>query len=181
MTSKSQEESMKKLKKSLAVAMFALFGAVAVSAHAETVNLPASAALMNGEYVNSNCIVADPVNGITAGDFAGICDMQFPVQLPAGRTLQQIEVVYGAINNGPAPFLDVHLGTVDFTTGMSDSRFPWLANLMPGGTFHTKRLMQQTKVGAYPDAFVVQQNTMYQVFVHLENGAYITGLRITYQ
>ncbi len=171
---------MKKLTKSLAVPMFALFGAVAASAHAETVNLPASAALVNGEYVNSNCVVADPVNGIRAGDFAGICDMQFPVQLPAGRTLQQIEVVYGATVTGPAPFLDTHLGTVDFTTGLSDSRFPWFGNLMQGGSFHTRRLMQQTKLGAYPDAFVVQQNTMYQVFVHLESGAYVTGLRITY-
>ena len=41
--------------------------------------------------------------------------------------------------------------------------------------------MAQTKLGGYPDAFVTQQNTMYQVSVHLEAGAHVTGLRITYQ
>jgi len=171
---------MKKLKKVVAIAMFALSGCIGAMAHAETMNMPASAALMNGDYVNSNCVVADAYHGITAAEIPGICDFQFPVQVPAGRTIQQIEVVYGATNPAPLPFIETHLGTVDFSTGLSDTRFQWAGNLMPGGTFLTKRLMQQTKIG-YPEAFVVQPNTMYQVFVHLESGAYATGLRITYQ
>ena len=166
-------------KKTIAVMMFALSGYAAISVHAETLNLPASTALMNGDYINSNCVVVDDVVGIAAGGFAGICDFQIPLELPVGRTIQQIEVVYGATNDATAPLININLGTLDFSTGAKAVRFPWLANLIPNGDIYTQRLMPQTKIG-YPDAFVVQMNTMYQVFVHLENGAFATGLRITY-
>jgi len=63
------------------------------------------------------------------------------------------------------------------------TEFPWLqpASYIPTGTFQVSRLMAQTKYGAYPDAFLVQPNTMYRVRVSLLDGTFASGLAVTYQ
>jgi hypothetical protein len=163
--------------------MFVLVGYGVIPAHADMLNVPASAALINGAYGSPNCSVILEPNyfyGIKAFESQGTCDVQIPVQVPVGHSLQQIEIIYGATDSATLPLLSTNLGTLDYSAFTMGTQFTWTSNLMPGGALHTTRLMQQTKFG-YPDAFVVQGNLMYQVFVHLEDGAYLTGLRITYQ
>jgi hypothetical protein len=162
-----------------------LFASVSIgaahTASAEILNVPVSASLVTGDYANSHCVVVNSIYGITSTPWGGgSCELQIPIEIPVGRTIQQIEVTYTSPPDATLPFITAYLGTLDFTTAAAEVRYSWSANTMPGGPFQVRRLMQQTKFG-YPDAFVVQASTMYQVYIHLENGESTNGVRVTYQ
>lgn len=167
---------MKKYQRGLMAATLALSSYAAIPAYAEVLNIPASAALMSGDSLGSGCHIGPFISADVSG---GICDFQIPLTVPTGHTIQQISVVYSVANN--PSFIHASLEVLDFVTPMESTQFEWLSNPGPNGVLQVNRLMAQTKYGAYPDAFLVQPNTMYQVLLHLEDGAFAAGLQITYQ
>lgn len=172
---------MKKYQRGLMAATLALCSYVAIpAAYADVLNIPVSAALMNGDPLASGCQVG---NGpyISSVVLGGICDFQIPLTVPTGHTIQQISVIYGDKNIGPA-LIYAGLSALNFVTPPDSMQFESMwGGPVPAGALQVKRLMAQTKYGAYPDAFVVQPNTMYQVVLHLDSGAIAAGLQVTYQ
>ena len=164
---------MKKHQKGLVAAAFTLFGCAAIPAYADTLNMPISAAFMNSGD-GSGCEIWGWPNGIGPSELGAICDLEFPITIPAGHTVSQIEVVHGAGAN--AGFITAFLGTLDFTTAATAMKYQWLSNNpVPPGTYQSSPLM------SHGVTFVVQPNTMYRLVMHLEDGGDVSGLRITYQ
>jgi hypothetical protein len=168
---------MKKFQRGLMAATLALSSYVAIPAHAEVLNIPGSAAIYSG-FPGNDC-GSDPGLGIFT---YSICDFDIPLTIPAGHTIQQISVVHATANLDPNPVIGAQLFHVDFVTSSSGYQFAYgSVDHVPDGTFQVSRLMAQTKFGGYPDAFLVQPNTLYKVVLHLETGALATGLQVTYQ
>jgi hypothetical protein len=173
----SMRIDMKKYHRGLMAATLALSSYAAIPAHAEVLNIPGSAAIYSG-YPGNDC-GSDPGVGIFSWT---ICDFEIPLTIPAGHTIQQISVVHGTANLYPNPEIEAQLLHVDFVPGGYVWQFPWSSvDHVPDGEFQVSRLMAQTKFGGYPDAFLVQPNTIYKVVLHIESGALATGLQVTYQ
>lgn len=168
--------------RSVLAAACALASSMCVSAHADELDMPASAALMMGDPINSACQVIDVPRGIVAVDhIAGICDFAFPLTIPPGHTIEQITIVHGTLANHGLAVVNAYLSTLNFATSVPGTEFEWLSSaVVPDGTFQGTHLMNQTKFG-YPDEFVTQPNTMYQIVAHVEDGAFVTGLQVIYQ
>jgi hypothetical protein len=168
----------------LAATLVAALSCAALPAHADVLDLPVSAGFMNSSD-GSGCQINGWPKGIGPKELGATCDFEFPVTIPVGHTIQQIEIVHAAGANAGA-FITAFLGTVDFVSSSTTMQFQWLSNaIIPAGSFVASPLMKQVQLHpsgvGYPDAFVVQPNTMYRVVLHLEDGGDVTGLRITYQ
>lgn len=173
---------MKNYQRGLMTAALALCSYVAAPAYADVLNIPASAALMNGDPLGSGCSVANASRSISASDLGSTCDLEIPLTVPTGHTIQQIAVVHGNEIIGGGALIYTALNTLDFPSAANSSHFELISTTpVPIGTFQATRLMTQLKNGTYVDAFTVLPNTMYQVVVHLESGAFVTGLQVTYQ
>jgi hypothetical protein len=163
---------MKKHHRGLVAATLALFGYVAIPAQADTLNMPISAAFMNSGD-GSGCQIWGWPDGIGPKELGAICDFEFPMTIPAGHTVQQIEVIH----SGNLGFITAFLGTLDFATSATAVKLQWLSNnSVPPGTYEVSPLITSPK-----QYFVVQPNTTYRVVLHLEDGGDVAGLRITYQ
>jgi hypothetical protein len=170
---------MKKYQRGLMTATLALGAYAAIPAHAEVLNIPASAAIYTGSP-GSECGTYVGIGIATSS----ICDFEIPLTVPVGHTIQQVSVVHGTDNNIflPPPVISASLSTLDFATPFVGGQFSWSSfDYLPNGVFQVTRLMAQTKFGAYPNAFLVQPNTMYEVVLHIEGTAFATGLQVTYQ
>ncbi len=170
---------MKSVQTRLAFAVLALVGFANIAAHADELDIPASAAQMGGDPMGSACVVQNGMYGITSEPVVGFCDFIFPLTIPAGRTIQQITVLHGTL--GPPPsYISANLTTLNTSAFTSATEFQWGSTSQVPSGLQATRLMLQTKFG-YPDAFVTQVNTTYQVVVHVEQGAFVDGLQVTYQ
>jgi hypothetical protein len=162
------------------LAMSALFaGLLSVSGRASTLVIPSSAAQRTDDYSQSDCYWDTfLVKASTAQPES--CQIMFPINLPAGTTIQQIAVVHGS--DGPAPGLGATLFSIgnaswlDQTAMFSKSSYISIPSL----TLLTMPLMAQIK-NVYPDAFVMLGNRSYAVRVGMTDGAYVTAIQITYQ
>jgi hypothetical protein len=171
---------MKKHYRGLMAAMLALSGYAAIPAYADVLNIPASAAIYSDTAGNACASVIDAGYGVAG--IAG-CDFEIPLTIPVGRTIQQISVVHhDIIGPIPNPAYSASLTAIDFSTSVvSSGQFPWSWTGFANTAYQVTRLMAQTKFGAYPDAFLVQPNTMYEVVLHVQGSAIASGLQVTYQ
>lgn len=173
---------MKKYQRSLMAATLALSSYAAIPAHAEVLNIPASAAIYIG--ATGDC---EYYSGLGINGAPGFCEFEIPLTVPAGHTIQQISVVHRDIVGVPIPnpvYL-ASLSSIDFSTGVfSSGQFLWTSSgNLPNDAFKVTRLMAQPVFpkNTYPDAFLVQPNTMYEVSLYIEGSAIVTGLQVTYQ
>jgi hypothetical protein len=159
--------------------------AVGISAHAEIVNIPASAG-MQGSNPNNQCSVSLGSFGVSNQAPAAACAFEVPISVPAGRTVLQIDVIHSTNSNCANPYVEAALWSVDYSTSLPTISFPWSSSayVTPDGKMQATHLMAQVagpKTTLYPDAFVVQAKTMYNVVATVENCASVAGLQVTYQ
>jgi len=151
-----------------------------VSAHAEVVNIPWSAALPTNADPDHQCVPSFPDS---FGSDSDECYLAFPLSIPVGHTIQQIAVYHGTDNMFPGgqPYFYAHLETVTTApTATESSKFSWeSSNAVPTDTIQTHRLMMQVN-NIYFDQFQVAPKTTYQVVVALMNGASVSGIEVTY-
>ena len=164
--------------------LLAMNAVVAVSAHAsEVVTIPASAALPTDG--DPSVCVPEPLFGFW-GPPGGQCYLDFPLSIPAGRTIQQVAIVHATDSMNPqSPFVLAYVGGVKYSTPTQQiQKFLWSSlDYVPDGTYDVHRLMGQVlspKGGfVYPDSFVVAADTAYHVFVQIENTG-LVGIQVTY-
>jgi hypothetical protein len=172
---------MKKYQRGLMAATLALSTYAATPAHAEVLNIPASASIYTAAAGDCGYYSGFGVSGIPNS-----CYFEIPLTIPAGHTIQQISVVHrDFIGPFPLPAYSASLSSIDFSTGVvSNGQFPWDSfGNPPNDALQVKRLMAQPVFpkNTYPDAFLVQPNTLYEVALHVEGSAIVTGLQVTYQ
>lgn len=150
----------------------------AISAHADTVTIPWSAALQTnpGPQV---CFPSFPYVFTSGQDE---CYLSFPLSIPVGHTIEQIAVIYTTNDALPGqPFFQTWLeaDTLIPSGGEKESFFWTTTAETPTATFEKHLLMIQLGK-LYPDQFQVAPDTIYHVHVALMNGAAIGGVEVTY-
>ncbi|HJT99422.1 MAG TPA: hypothetical protein VJ696_13985 [Rhodanobacteraceae bacterium] len=165
-----------------AVTSLALLAIGASSAHADVVNIPASAGMQSGASSN-RCSVSLGTLGITTTD---TCAFELPISIPVGRTIQQIDIIHSTNSSCTDPYLEAALWSVDYSTSRPTISFPWSSSehVSPDGMQQSNHLMAEmagSRTMIYPDAFVVQPDTMYNVVIMVEDCAQVAGLQVTYQ
>jgi hypothetical protein len=153
----------------------------AVSAKAEVLNVPSSAAT-TGDTVYPPC-VAQGTFGFVAG--YGTCNVRFAINVPVGHTIEQISVVHSTDSTISSPSIIASLVPVLLQPLDFGQEFYWSSvDYVPDNTVGINNLMTQTATKGgilYPDQFQVQPNTLYNVSVQLQNGAGVQGILVTYQ
>lgn len=162
------------------VAILAANAAGAAAAHAsEFVTIPWSAAFQTNPGPNE-CI---PYFPYFFGSTASECYVDFPLSIPAGRTIQQISVLHGTDNQLPVgqPYIEAYLEIVTLLPAAGDTlKFLWNSvDVVPSGTFDRHPLMAQFGKNYY-DQFQVATYTTYHVLVALQNGAQVAGIEVIY-
>jgi hypothetical protein len=151
-----------------------------MSAHAEVLNIPWSAALQTTD--NPACTPYQPF-AFGSSTLGGQCYVDFPVSLPVGRTIQQIAVLHGSDNTNPAnqPYFEALLDVVTLLPAIDETeKFLWTSTApVPTGLVDRHQLMAQAK-GIYFDQFQVLGYTQYHVIVSLDYGAFVSGIEVTY-
>jgi hypothetical protein len=151
-----------------------------VSAHANFLNIPAAQATPS--YESTNCGIY-AINGYFAlTQQPEFCKVEFPLLLPAGSTIKQITVVHGtSYPLLPQPTISASLRTLgNNSLGSQTISFNWSSTTpVPNDVLLKSNLMAQFGK-LYPDAFIVQSDTMYQVEVSLADLSFVTGVQVTY-
>jgi len=168
---------MSKYAKSLYAA--ALFFAVASESSfaTEFMNIPAAAAASYG--MDDNCERTSL--GVAASDLAE-CRLEVPLNLPVGKVVKQVSVVYGEsdLMGGGGT---IYGGLYEMTLGSnasSTAKFYLPVVGIPSTGTATTNLMAQVGT-TYPDAFQLQSSRQYSVYVVVSGAAAFTGLRVAYE
>jgi hypothetical protein len=161
-------------------ALAAICALASVSAHAGTfLNIPAAQATPNYESTNCGFWISAYYS---FGQPAGNCTIEFPLTLPAGTTIEQIAVIHGtSYPLLPQPAISVLVRSRGNAFANDQSiMFSWNSTTpVPLNVLAKTNLMAQFGK-TFPDAFVVQNDTMYQVEITLTDLSYVTGLQVTY-
>lgn len=109
------------------------------------------------------------------------CVLDFPITVPAGTTIKQATVIYGMGNGNPAISADlISMGNTSW--GDQAYLFNWFSYAPLQNTNELARGNLMAQFGKnYPDAFSVATDKMYILEVHLVDGAYVTGVQVTYE
>jgi hypothetical protein len=155
----------------------------AVSAGAiEAINIPSSAAIERHAGAQDHCSVNLGTSIYADVPAPASCYLDFPIEVPINRTIDQIYVIYGSTSAMPNPNIDARLAAQTILLPYNKQLlFPWLSSApVPDGTFATAPLMSQSG-NVYTSAFSVRGDTVYHVLVHLNNGASVEGLQVIYE
>jgi hypothetical protein len=173
-------------KLSPALAMLLLLPIVGTVHAADTMYIPASAAQVHADSATNNCEL--DLGAFFAASTASpdSCDLDFPISLPIGSTIDQIAIAHGVDDaNFAVPSIEAWLQTTEVVSPYTGStQFEKQAPaVVPKGEVALMRLMRQIPLSnhMYPDAFPVVEGTMYHVIVRLHDGATTQGLQISYQ
>lgn len=170
----------------LAAAVMTVIASAATPAKAsEVLNLSYSAG--TGVQDPISLCYTDESEGMTAVDPSpNECRVEFPLTVPVGRTVKQISVLYDTFPTGVTGFIQAHLTSRKYGTpgaGAYVQEFDWSSSpSVPANTIAVGHLMDQS-IGiptAYPEAFVVQSNRVYEVTVIVHDSARLTGIRVLY-
>lgn len=170
---------MKMFQRGLMALVLATTAVGAISAHAEVVNIPWSAAIQATPNPE-DCAIYFPLG---FGTGSNECYVDFPLSIPVGHTIEQIAVLHSTDNMFPngQPFIEAFLSVATLAPAWNDAgKFAWSSsNAVPTGTIDRHTLMAQFgKV--YVDQFVVAPSTNYTVHVSLQYGAAVSGIEVTY-
>lgn len=122
-------------------------------------------------------------DGAFAGP-GGVCYIEIPISIPAGRTIEQVSVIHGSFSFLPSPYVLAGLWSTA-TNGPIDDNFLFYwesSDYVPDDTVQRTHLMTQNLIGTtYPDAFTVDANRMYTVDFNVSGATFVSGLQVTYK
>lgn len=164
------------------VAVALAFNAYASVHASEVLNIPASAAIERHADQQDQCDIELGVSILAEAPTPASCYLDFPIMIPANRTIDQIAVYYGSSNLVPNPSIEAWLATQSVAVPYNNVwSFDWQSSaVVLNGTIASGKLMPQAG-GKYLAQFLVRTDTMYHVLVHLYNGAWIAGVQVTYE
>ncbi len=179
----SARKVMKFRRDGLAAAVLALFNLMSFSANASSVlNIPFSAGVTVAQLGEACTMIPGHFYGSEVGT---PCNIDFPIEVPVGHSIQQITVIHSTNTADSNPFIFAKLAITEFYPFHVEPYFIWTStDLVPDGAVDFHNLMTQTTTKAgtlYPDQFQVLPNTMYHLHVLIQDLAAIEGLQITYQ
>lgn len=168
------------------LAMLLLLPIVGTVHAADTMYIPASAAQVHADSATNNCELDLGTSFVASTASPDSCDLDFPISLPIGATIDQIAIAHGDDDqNFATPSIEAWLQTTQVLSPYTGStQFDKQSStVVPNGQVALMRLMKQIALGnhAYPDAFPIVEGAMYHVIVRLHDGATTQGLQITYQ
>lgn len=175
--------------KTLANAVLLACTSIAATAHADVLNLHYTA----GDYSRDKCSHTQAGGGITRHPLSDDwCDIDIPIELPAGKTIRQISVFHGTTDVGDGYVLaSLNYGDLNppWSANYGGSLFDWSSSpeppVLPSATGEG-RLMRQFVLGGpkpittFPDAFTTNGKRMYVVRVSTVGVGAFYGLRVYY-
>jgi hypothetical protein len=164
----------------LVTAVLMLCAANHASAY-ELLTIPFSAAMERHDDSQDRCAIQVGINLSASTPTPDSCLVDIPIMVPAGRTIDQIWIMHGDQGFYPNPIAQASLQSQETTFPFNNNiQFIWSDSSPHGSGVFTDHIMSQAGK-LFPDAFVVQNGTIYHVVVRLYNGASFYGLEVRYE
>jgi hypothetical protein len=146
------------------------------TSNAATLSIPVQSGMIENQQETGCELIPD------GASYGSECDVQIPIVLSPGLTVQEISLVYKGSGVSGYP-LNAELWEIDYANSVETTPFsPWTlpASAPPVTGFKTGPLMGS--IGKFhPHPFVVQPDTLYTVHVVAGPGFTVAGLQVIYQ